>query len=298
MAARSVREHPGATVGVLLPTNAMVDELLAELRTLGAPSAAVGRTAPMDRLRLASDLLAALAFLAVPHLPERRAAASGLEPHLDGWLGAASLPADELLLRMAADLGLSGEDLALAQYLALRARRLLEEEPLYGLADVARELAAGLATSGWLAEALYDRKGFEPHPGVVYVTTCHSAKGLEWDTVYVGGLTRTQFPGAVTDWSPAELRFLPESQANPEAAAVALLERLTAGDAAGPAGCGDPAADAKREQIAERLRLLYVAITRARCNLLLSFHRENRRGRKALPSPALVHLSTFASNAR
>ncbi|MBP2017030.1 DNA helicase-2/ATP-dependent DNA helicase PcrA [Symbiobacterium terraclitae] len=309
MAARSVREYPDATVGVLLPTNAMVDELLAELRALGAPAEAVGRTAPMERLRLASDLLAALAFLAAPHMSERREAVPGFEPYLDGWLEAACLPADELLLRMASDLRLTGADLALAQYLALRARRLLEEEPLYGLADVARELAEGLKTSGWLAEALYDRRGFEPVPGVVYVTTCHSSKGLEWDTVYVGGLTRAQFPGALTDWTPAELWFLPEDHANPEAAAVALLDRLVAAATGGGAPersvdspvdgpHDDPVARAKREHIAERLRLLYVAITRARCNLLLSFHRENQRGRKALPTPALVHLSQFAAKAR
>ena len=296
MAARSAQQHTDATVGVLLPTNAMVADLLDELHRLEAPVAPVGATAPQERLRLGANLLAALAFLAAPHIPGRRASASALEPHLDGWLAAALLPADELLLHMAADLRLSGEDLALAQYLALRARRLLEEESLYGLADVARELALGLEKSGWLADALYDRKGFEPKPGVVYVTTCHSAKGLEWDTVYVGGLTRAQLPGSVTDYTPAELWFLHPAQANPEAAALDLLDRLTAAD--GTAGVADPVVAAKREQIGERLRLFYVAITRAKVNLVLSFHRANQWGKVVRPTPALVALNQFVTKAR
>lgn len=294
LAARSVRLYPEATVGVLLPTHAMVDRMLALLRDREAPAIPVGRTAPLERLRLGSDLLAALAFLAAPHVPERRAAAARLEPYLDRWLADAVQPADVLLLRMAADLRLSGEDLALAQYLALRARRLLEEEPLYGPGDVARELADALGRSGWLADALYDRQGFEPQPGVVYVTTCHAAKGLEWDTVYVAGLTRGFFTGGLRDRTLSEQWSLVPGQVNPEARALALLDQL-AGAAEVP---DDPAAAAKREQIAEKIRLLYVAITRARRNLMLSYHWRNERGYETSPPPAVVRLRQFVQARR
>lgn len=285
-AARSVRLYPEATVGVLLPKNTMVDQMVQLVRAEGVPVAPVGKAAPLERLRLGSALLAALDFLAAPHLPQRRAAVAQFEPYLGGWLADAVQPADVLLLRMAADLRLKGEDLALAQYLALRARRMLEEQPLYGPGDVARELAEVLGKSGWLADALYDREGFEPEPGVVYVTTCHSAKGLEWDTVYAAGLTRGFYTGGLRDWTPSELRSLVPGHTNPEARALALLERLT-GEPGVPA---DPATAAKREQIAERLRLLYVVITRARCNLMLSYHNQNERGFPTSPPPAVMRL--------
>lgn len=289
LAARSVRRYPNATVGVLLPTNAMVDRMLSHLRALEVPAVPVGRTAPLERLRLGSDLLAALAFLAAPHLPERRAAAARLEPYLDGWLADAAQPADVLLLRMAADLRLSGEDLALAQYLAVRARRILEEAPLYGPGDVARELTDALGRAGWLADALYDRQGFEPRPGAVYVVTCHAAKGLEWDTVYVAGLTRGFFTGGLRDRTPSELWSLVPGQVNPEARALALLDRLTGA----PGVPGDPVAAHKREQIGEKIRLLYVAITRARRNLMLSYHWRTERGYDTSPPPAVVRLRQF-----
>ena len=293
-AARSVRRYPEATVAVLLPTNAMVDSMLALLKDLKAPAVPVGRTAPLERLRLGSDLLAALAFLAAPHLPERRAAAARLDPYLDAWLADAVQPADALLLRMAADLGLTGEDLALAQYLAVRARRLLEEEPLYGPGDVARDLADALGRSGWLADALYDREGFEPQPGVVYVVTCHAAKGLEWDTVYLPGLTRGFFTGGLRDWTLSEQWSLRPGHTNPEARALALLDRLIGA----PGVPDDPQTAFKREQIAERLRLLYVAITRARSNLLLSYHWRNERGYDTSPPPAVVRIRQFVQSRR
>lgn len=288
-AARSVRLYPEATVGVLVPTNTMVADMVAGLRREGAQVIPVGKTAPLERLRLGSDLLAALAFLAAPHLPERRAAAERLEPYLDGWLAHLPAPADVLLLHMAADLGLAGEDLALAQYLALRARRLLEEQPLYGPGDVARELADALGRSGWLADALYDRQGFEPECGVVYVSTCHAAKGLEWDTVYAVGLTRGYFTSLSGDRVPSERWFMVSGQNNPIAAALASLDRLTGA----PGVPDDSAAAKKREQIAERLRLLYVVITRARSNLLLSYHMEDQWGRGARPTLALERLRQF-----
>ncbi len=292
-AALSVQKYPENTVAVLLPTNDLVSKMLEQLKRCEVEAVPVGRTAPQERLRLGSDLLAALAFLAAPHVPERRAAAARLAPFLDRWLAEGLQPADALLLRMAEDLGLEGEDLALAQYLALRARRLLEEQPLYGPGDVARELAEALGRSGWLSDALFDREGFEPRPGVVYVATCHAAKGLEWDTVYVAGLTRAFFTGDLSDRILSEQGSLVPEQANPLARALALLDRLTGA----PDVPDDPQAAAKREQIAERLRLLYVAITRARCNLMLSYHRRTERGR-AFPPPAVVHLRQFVEARR
>jgi DNA helicase-2/ATP-dependent DNA helicase PcrA len=52
----------------------------------------------------------------------------------------------------------------------------------------------------------------------------------------------------------------------------------------------DPMSRAKFEQIGERLRLLYVAITRAKENLMLSCHLENQWRKPVHPTLAYIHL--------
>jgi DNA helicase-2/ATP-dependent DNA helicase PcrA len=204
---------------------------------------------------------------------------------LTRWLPWSLIPADELVVLLASDLGLAGEELSIAHHLALRTRRLLQENPAFGLPDAVQHLHGELQAMGKFSDTLYDRKGFKPLPGVVYATTCHSAKGLEWDTVSVVALTRGEYPSMATDKVRSELWFLPDDALNPEALALAELAAVLGEDAE-----RDPVSRAKFEIIAERLRLFYVAITRAKENLLLTSHQENRWGKPAYPALAFHHL--------
>jgi DNA helicase-2/ATP-dependent DNA helicase PcrA len=146
---------------------------------------------------------------------------------------------------------------------------------------------------GRFSDAVYDRKGFKPLPGVVYVTTCHSAKGLEWDTVYVAALTRGEYPSMAQDKVRSELWFLPDDVVNPEALAQAELAEVLGEDPG-----TDPVSRAKLEIIGERLRLLYVAITRAKENLMLSCHTEDRWRKPAHPALAYNHLKALVDQRR
>lgn len=208
---------------------------------------------------------------------------------LRGWLEQSQrVPPDSLVLLLAQDLGLQGEERAVAHHLALHLRRLLSEEPAAGLpeaADWARLRAEALSRG---AANFYERRGFRPEPGVIYAVTCHSAKGLEWDTCFVGAVTRDAgaYPSSLDDWIPSELWYLREDLLNPAALATAELQELTAGT-----GQPDPIRRAKAEVISERLRLLYVAITRARENLVLSCYRSRERGGREQPvRPAAAFL--------
>ena len=91
-------------------------------------------------------------------------------------------------------------------------------------------------------------------PDQVNILTIHKAKGLEWDTVYVPDCTEGSFP----------LRA--------RAGGITLPEKLAAKNVS--------AAD---EHIAEERRLMYVALTRAKNNLILSYSRSHngRTTRKA-----------------
>jgi len=206
------------------------------------------------------------------------------------WLPLSVLPADELLLQVAAELELTAEELAVAHHMALRARLFLLDSPAFGLPEVTAELRAIRdGALGKFADTLYDRKGFKAEPGMVYVATCHSAKGLEWETVCAGALTREEFPSLQSDRIRSEQWYLRPEVINPEALAMAELRRCT-----GEIGDPDPVHAAKREMISERLRLLYVVVTRAKSNLLLSAHRENRFGRETGPALPFAVLQRFS----
>ncbi len=201
------------------------------------------------------------------------------------WLPQSIIPADELVIMLAGDMELKGEELSIAHHLSLRVRRLLQEHPAFGLPDAVQGIHEDLQAMGKFSDTMYDRKGFKPLPGVIYVTTCHSAKGLEWDTVFVGALTRGEYPSVATDKVRSELWFLPDEVINPEALALAELAEVL-----GEESEENPVSRAKIELIAERLRLLYVAITRARENLMLSCHLEDRYRKPVHPSLAYLYL--------
>ena len=204
------------------------------------------------------------------------------------WLPYAVLPADELLLQVVTDLNLTPEGQALAQYMALRARLFLLDNPAFGLPEVTGELKADYAALHRFVDDIFDRRGFKAEPGVVYVATRHSAKGLEWETVYAGAITPYEFPARLSDRIRSELWFLRPEVINPEALAMAELARCL-----GEGSATDPAELAKQEIIAERLRLLYVMITRARVNLLLTAHRSNRFGDETGPAVPFLALQRF-----
>jgi DNA helicase-2/ATP-dependent DNA helicase PcrA len=127
----------------------------------------------------------------------------------------------------------------------------------------------------WL-EFADQRERFEvpsvnPEKGVVQVLTIHAAKGLEWDNVCVANLVEGDFPGdgkggtgwlglgrlpyplrgdrdSLPVWSYQGVESQPEAKQSHEAFKAA----------------------AKAHQLLEELRLIYVAVTRPKAELLLS----------------------------
>ena len=122
------------------------------------------------------------------------------------------------------------------------------------------------------------------------VSTFHKAKGLEWDRVYLLSVNNYDFPSALEfDQYKGEKWFV-SHQLNLEAELLAKLKALAEEDIPGMfMESGIATREARIEYSAERLRLLYVGITRARENLIITWNTGKRKdARMALPLEALA----------
>lgn len=189
---------------------------------------------------------------------------------LKTWLKASqALPPDELVLMLAEDLELGGEELALAQNIALHFKAELNKRPGIKLAELLEDFNQFTDQYQQFAKKIADRKGFNPEEGMITISTLHQAKGLEWDTVFITGLTAENFPASFTGSFRSEYYYLKDKASNPVALARASLEEYL-----NDKEKGDPLKEAKIDIISEKLRLLYVGITRAKSNLLLTSHKK------------------------
>jgi DNA helicase-2/ATP-dependent DNA helicase PcrA len=211
------------------------------------------------------------------------------------WQEATLLPVDQLILTLAQDLFEEPADLAVAHKLAGVLRRMSENHPDWRLPELVQELAAVARNERRFLGLSGDDTGFDPerYKGQVVVATVHKAKGLEWDRVYLMSVNNYNFPsGLPHDQFIAEKWFV-RDRLNLEAETLAQLEAVLAEGTLGVHEYEerDPAQEARLEYAAERLRLLYVGITRAKKELIITWN-TGRRGDQQ-PAVPFVALQTF-----
>ena len=199
------------------------------------------------------------------------------------WQEAVDLPMDQLLLTVGSDLFHAEAEIATVWSLALDLRQFAELRPEARLPEFTgelRQIAAGRRRFQGMSE---EDASFDPerYRGKVVVTTLHKAKGLEWDRVYLLSANSYDFPSAMEGDQFYSERWFLRDGLNLEAEALAQLEVLTDGTTY-TAGAATRAA---RELVAaEKLRLLYVGITRARSELVITWNTgRNGDQREALP---------------
>jgi DNA helicase II / ATP-dependent DNA helicase PcrA len=190
-----------------------------------------------------------------------------------------TLPIDDLALSLGDELFARGElhevDLAIAYQIAAILRRWRDANPHWRLPELAAQLADVAQGRRHLPITAPADLGYEPAPGRITLTTQHSAKGLEWDAVFLVGVDGFWIPGSLEAPFLGVHDFL-GGDPTPKQRPTALFD-------AGDAGLynGRSATDSAHiEIISERLRLLYVGITRARRFLHLSRSRATRQFNK------------------
>lgn len=233
------------------------------------------------------DFLDRLAWLAEAGEPFRRQIEQ-FRQDLQRWCRALVLPVDELLLTLGNDLFVDPGDLALTHQLAVLLAKLARENPALRLADLVKELQNIAQNRRRLVSFTEESQGYSPRPGVVTVATMHGAKGLEWDRVYLTSVNTFSFPSGLADEPYRSERWYLREGSNLAAELEEQLRQLHMGtlDDYLP---GRASQQARLALAAERLRLLYVGITRARRELIVTYNL-GRQPEKALP-PARPFLA-------
>ena len=226
--------------------------------------------------------------------PESRAELLAFRAQAQRWLPAALLPVEQLVLTVAQDLFSAPGDLALAHQFAIVLREYAEANPQWRLPELVKELEQVASNPRRKFSSLAeDDNAFDPeaHKGEVVVATMHKAKGLEWDRVYLTAVNNYDFPaGQAHDIYRGEKWYLRDSL-DLTAEVLAQLEALATG---APYVMGEASRAARVDYICERLRLLYVGITRARKDLIVTWN----TGRGRVPcqeAVALIALRTYKS---
>lgn len=190
------------------------------------------------------------------------------------------LPIDDLVLALGDELFAWHEvheaDLAIAYQIATILRQWRDIQPDWRLPELVFELEGIVTGKRHLPMRSVTDFGYEPQPGRITLATQHSAKGLEWDAVYLLGIDGSWIPSTLDSYFQGDSGFL---GGDPTAEAAAQLRYLMEGDA-GIYNGRSATESAHIDVISERLRLLYVGITRAKRYLHISRSRTTRQYNK------------------
>ncbi|MBN1122391.1 MAG: ATP-dependent helicase [Anaerolineae bacterium] len=210
------------------------------------------------------------------------------------WLNASSLPVDQLTLTISQALFTGQADIALGHKIAVVLGSIAVNNPEYRLPHLAQELRSISQNERRFLGFDDAAEGYEPKKGVVTVATMHAAKGLEWDRVYLMAVNNYSFPAAQPADSYIAEKWFIRDDLNLQAEVHEQVELLMAGKA-GEYVEGRASREARIDYAAERLRLLYVGITRAKRDLVITWNmgRFWEQGRENSAAAALIELTGF-----
>lgn len=249
-------------------------------------------TAPRDRdwlidLRLSSSA------------PEKFELLESFRNVVQRWQKAVLLPVDQLVLIIGRDVFGEPAEIATTFSIAGHLHQLFVNPPDWQypiepsehlLKECASELKRIESNRRQFAGLDAGDDGFDPtsYKGQAVVITHHKAKGLEWDRVYLMSVNNYDFPSAdASDQFQSESYFA-RDHLNLSAEALAQLKSLSTGE---PYREGEATEQARIEYCSERLRLLYVGITRAKRELIVTWNTGKKND--LFPARPLAYLNAM-----
>ncbi len=201
------------------------------------------------------------------------------------WQATTVLPIDQMILTLSQDLFTAPNDLALAHKLALVLHQVSRDHADWRLPELNGELSLIARNERRFLGFSEDDAGFDPshHAGKVVVTTMHKAKGLEWDRVYLISVNNYDFPSLQPNDRYISEKWFVRDSLNLEAETLAQLQILETSNEYAWYTQGLATQQARLDYVRERLRLLYVGITRAKKELVITWN----SGRQGDQTPAL-----------
>jgi DNA helicase-2/ATP-dependent DNA helicase PcrA len=224
----------------------------------------------------------------------------GFRDKLQTWQLATVLPVDQLILTISQEIHHKPYELALDYKLALLLKSAQELHPDWRLPQLSDELKRIESNEFSLRGFSVDDMGFDPdaHKGRVVVSTMHKAKGLEWDCVYLTSVNNYDFPALGPSDEYQSEKYWLAGQRNLEAEVLEQLEGVVENN---PEKWGQEPEEIKTAArvgfAAERLRLLYVGITRAKRSLTITWN-TGKLGRSHESAAATALRTTWEGSNR
>jgi len=210
------------------------------------------------------------------------------------WHRAAVLPIGQLVLTISQNIFQHPVDLALAYKLALSLETTAQNHPDWLLPQISRELQEIAINRRKFYGFSTEETGFDPaqHKGKVVIATIHKAKGLEWDRVYIISVNQYDFPFALSGDQYIGEKWFIKGQINLQEETLARLKALAQGDKIGLyLEEGEATSQARIEYAQERLRLFFVAITRAKSELIITWNTgKTGANQPSVPLRALIQF--------
>jgi len=207
------------------------------------------------------------------------------------WMKAVLLPVDQIIILIGQDLYFEPTETALIHKIAFHIRQGNIVSKEWDLRESIDELSTIAANQKKFIGFSTDDTNFDPdlHPGKVLVSTIHKAKGLEWDKVFLMSANNYDFPGLQENDNYYSEKWFIHRSMNLEAEGIQQLRYLANNDhfkQGGPVEQNWLSATEKAriELVKERLRVLFVAITRAREELVITWN----TGKSKNLSPAIA----------
>jgi len=210
------------------------------------------------------------------------------------WQKALQLPIDQLILTLAQDLFIEPAELAVANKLAVILRQSSDSHPTWRLPELIEELGLVARNERRFMGFSDEDTGFNPgrYQGKVVLATVHKAKGLEWDRVYLMSVNNYDFPSGMPEDQYQSERWFIRDRLNLEAETLAQLDTLVSKDKYNWYEEGIATQQARIDYVRERLRLLYVGITRAKKELIITWN-SGKKGDTTISLPLLALMEKY-----